>query len=371
MKICFVVPNVYCYINTSVKGSAGGAERQIYYLGTEIAKDPEWNVNFCVADFGQNSIEQHAGIKVWKSFSFKENKIKASLKLYKTLKQIDADVYIFRSASLHVALSILFTKIILKKKVDYMVASDAETNKHHLSKANGKIASIAMRFAFKKADRISVQSHFQKQAFAEVWNIKVNGILKNIYKISIKEKEIDIQRKNIILWVGRCDRWKQPEIFIRLATKFPNEKFVMICTKAKDEKYFKYISTLAAHTNNTHHITEFIDKEKLKEYYLKAKIYSITSISEGFSNTMMEAMEAKCPILSLNVNPDNILNDYKMGYHCSSEEELEQRLEQHVNNKDLQTEFGNNARKYLEENHNVEDIVPDFKGMMVSIFFLL
>ena len=43
MKICFVVPRVYVYFNTKIKNNAGGAERQVYYLGTELSKNKEFD----------------------------------------------------------------------------------------------------------------------------------------------------------------------------------------------------------------------------------------------------------------------------------------------------------------------------------------
>ena len=56
-KICFVVPKVYPYFDET-KGVSGGAERQVFYIGKELAKDQDYDIYFSTADYGQNKEEK-------------------------------------------------------------------------------------------------------------------------------------------------------------------------------------------------------------------------------------------------------------------------------------------------------------------------
>ena len=53
IKVCFVCPKAYPLFNETVEGVFGGSEVDLYYLGTELAKDGDFDVSFVVADYGQ------------------------------------------------------------------------------------------------------------------------------------------------------------------------------------------------------------------------------------------------------------------------------------------------------------------------------
>jgi len=99
-KICFVVPRAYSFFNPEIRkfnDMVGGSQKQAYLLSSELAKDEEFDVNFCVADFGQADAEILQNVKLWKSFNFDDGRFQSFLKLYKTIRKIDAEVYIFRA----------------------------------------------------------------------------------------------------------------------------------------------------------------------------------------------------------------------------------------------------------------------------------
>ena len=72
-KVCFVIPRAYYLFNknsTNEQDKVGGAQKQAYLISTELAKNSKFDVNFCVADFGQKNKEYYNNITVWKSFNF-------------------------------------------------------------------------------------------------------------------------------------------------------------------------------------------------------------------------------------------------------------------------------------------------------------
>ncbi len=358
-SISFVVPKTYVYFNPQAPLTPGGAERQAYLLGTFLAENPDFQVNYCVNDVGQADCETYDKIKVWKAFNSQDNKIVQFFKLYKTLKKINADWYIFRSADLGVAVGILLVKWILRKKVLYMVANSEEPSHQGLIKLLGKKIAYSMGFIYPKVDALSVQSEQQYTDFQRFRKMKPTEIIRNIYLVnSEKIKEID---RNFTLWVGRCDHLKQPEKLIALAQQFPKEKFVMVCPPTHDKHYYQIILEQIRKTPNIQHI-EFLPNTELKKLYFQAKIYTITSLSEGFANTMLEAMEAQCPILSLNINPDQILEKFNLGL-CAMNNDmglLFQHFDKLLENRSLREEMGTNGLKYLLMYHSPESVLKSF-----------
>lgn len=358
-SISFVVPKAYVYFNPEAPLTPGGAERQAYLLGTFLSENPDFQVHYCVNDVGQADCEIYNKIKVWKSFNPKDNKIVQFFKLYKTLKKINADWYIFRSADLGVAVGILLVKWVLRKKVFYMVAHDTEKSFATIQTWSGTLSAWAMGFVYPKVDALTVQSEQQYTDFQQFRKIKPTQIIRNIYLF--KAKPVEKEKSNFTLWVGRCDHLKQPEKMIELAQKFPQEKFVMVCPPTHDTNYYQNIGEQIRQTPNIKHI-EFMPNTELKRLYQEAKIYTITSSSEGFANTMLEAMEAQCPILSLNINPDQILERFDLGL-CSMNNDMDtlfQYFDKLLKDKDLRNKMGENGLSYLLKYHSPEAIINCF-----------
>lgn len=55
------------------------------------------------------------------------------------------------------------------------------------------------------------------------------------------------------------------------------------------------------------------------KYIGKAKALINTSFFEGFPNVFLEAWAQGVPVISLNVNPGNVINDYKLGICCNGD----------------------------------------------------
>ena len=364
-SISFVIPRVYLYFHPEISESPGGSERQAFYLGKGLSIDKNYGINYCVADYGQEGDETHEQIKLWKSFNFQSNSLFSLLTLFKVLKKINADLYIFRAASLGTAATAFFVKYFLRKKMLYMVAHDEETQPVSAPKTTiGKIGDFLMGFVYRFADILTVQSTFQKDEMIRNRKAVPSGIIKNIYNIRLQLEDMPLENRELMLWVGRCVEFKQPHIYIELARRNPGHKFVMICPASPFHKdLFENTKSEANKVNNLEFI-DFVEPHKISEYYKKAMIYVTTSTSEGFANTMMEAMEAMCPILSLNINPDNIIDNYEMGLYTKDIDEFYANFHKLANDLDMRKRMGTNARKYLEENHDQDAILEEFKAII-------
>ena len=245
-----------------------------------------------------------------------------------------------------------------------MLAGDVETAKKRQREYSSILTFFAMQYVYKKADIITAQTRQQSDIFRKDRKRKPDAVIKNVYSIENIAK-INLSRKNTILWVGRLTKIKNPELFLNLAKKFPDEQFVMIAPVVKD--YIDYGNQTQEKAKKIKNIklVNYVKPTEIDEYYKNAKIYILTSDFEGFSNTMAEAMIAKCPILSYNVNPDDILNKDKCGF-CADKDikRLHADFEILINDSELRMQLGKNGLNYIKENHQKNKIIDEFKKLL-------
>jgi len=367
LKICFVIPRTYYLFNPDTKNhedKVGGAQKQTYLLSTELAKDPDFDVSFCMADFGQAEFEIRENVKLRNAFSFDDPLIKRTCKLFKTLKNINADTYIFRSPDVGVAVAVFYLKVFLRKKILYMIAGDMETTRARLTRYTGKITSLCMNYVYKKVDILTAQTIHQAQQFSLARKRVPNSVIKNIYPPI--DTLVDLSLKKEILWVGRLDKIKNPELFLKLAQKFPYERFVMIAPVVRDAEEFGKKIQQSAKTISNLTLVEYVEPSEMSSFYLKSKMYVLTSDFEGFSNTMAEAMQAQCPVLSYNVNPDNILNDFNSGICAEGDiNRFFEAFEYLNSNSDAALNLGINAAHYIRIHHGLKENSTLFKKCLI------
>ena len=151
-----------------------------------------------------------------------------------------------------------------------------------------------------------------------------------------------------MLWVARSDDFKRPGLFLKLAKKFPDEKFVMLCPKASGDQNYESLKKQAAEVDNVE-FTEKVPFQQVGEFFAGAMVYVNTSESEGFPNTFLQACENSTAILSLKVNPDGFLDKHSCGL-CTDDDwdkfisQLRQMLEG-----ETAAEYGRNAISIYEE----------------------
>ena len=352
-KICFIVPKVYLLFNEDLKSTYGGAEKQVYLIGKELEKIKDIDVNYIVNDYGQEDLEEKGNIKIWKAFSFKDNPFIAVKKIISKIKYINPDYCIFRGDDKRIFIISLLIKFLLGQKYIFWISHDNLVRKRKLRNW----------LLFYNAFKVIAQTEDQKNMLKKKYHIE-STVIRNIYVPTKDQLNTKLQR-DIILWVGRSEKWKRPEVFLELAKKNPYEKFVMVMSSATGKrKYFNKIKSMAKNVTNI----EFVENAKhneLEGFYRRAKSYVITSREEGFSNTMMEAMDFGCPILSLSINPDGIFDKFNVGICSSGNRKLFYRSFSEIIKQDIlsnKKHYG--GFEYLLTFHRCKEVINNFLNIL-------
>jgi glycosyltransferase involved in cell wall biosynthesis len=378
IKVCFVAPYAWALFNPDSKTVFGGSEIQLHQLANTLAQDNRFEISFIVGDFGQDSPIHINNVTVYKGFKPDTldkatskfglwiKSLWASIKLWLSLREINADIYIQRSAGGGTCIIALFCKLFAKKFV-YMSACEIDVSKAY-EKAN-KLRGKLFSWALNQAHLVFLQHQQQVELLLKKYN--KTGVLMHspLYNIQSDHNQPEkLTGKNSILWVGRADPCKQPELFLKLARQFPQEQFTMICQPAVYfGTLFEQIKKQAQDIKNLSFI-EYVPFKEIERYFTQATLFINTSVYEGFPNTFIQTLKNHTPILSFKVNPSGFLTIYNCGLCAEGDfERLTQYLPKLLEDNSLRTQMAGNGFNYAYQNHNLNQAVSSFKELLISL----
>lgn len=374
-KICIYSPSSYALLANKV-GLGGGAEVQMVILAKELVKKG-YDVLFISYDEDIDIPDKLDGIRIIKTCS-----VRAGLpvirfiypklySLWKILKDADADVYIKRTASWEHAIIAKYCRY-KKKKYIFSVSHDRDvvqlsvpiheyenSLKYRLIR---KRDNLFYRYGLRLTDAIVVQSTFQKKCLQEKMNLE-SQVIKNFYAFEGKAN-IQIERK-YILWIGAIhSEAKNIEFLYKIAKEFPSEEFIVIGRTRRHgekksagfDKEFRNIKFLGNLPHN-----------EIEQYYRGAKFYLNTSRQEGFPNTFLEAWGNATPVVSVFVDPDEIICRHQLGFHSGSLEGTIDQIRILLSDGGLPKRFGKNGKRYVEQFHNVDKIADSWDTLIRKV----
>lgn len=324
---------------------AGGAERVLSVLSGPLAdhytevqyitwydKDVFYNID---ARINIISIEKEIGT---------HNKFRKLRWLRKYIKSESPDLVLSFSAPFNmIALtSLLFTevKIIVAERVDPR------------SFRWGKLLRITRNLLYKKANGILVQTEYCKDYFkGNLYNkseVIFNPIVMPAEKIG---SALSANKANIIVSAGRLVNQKRHDLLIRIFAKFrqihPDYKLVIYGEGEERTTLERLIDDLAL--NDCVSLPGVT--ENLWNKIISAKMFVMTSLFEGMSNSFIEAMCLGLPCISTKVSgATDLIESEGNGILINIDDEtaLFNAMEKLVTNVDFSNHIAYNATKLYE-----------------------
>jgi glycosyltransferase involved in cell wall biosynthesis len=367
-KICFCAFNAYPLLSRANIEFIGGAELQQVLLGKELVKNG-YDVSFIVLDYGQKSFEIVNRIKIYKTvptgyvLSGVKSIYFAVKCIWNTLKKADADIYFQECGGYYTGFVALFC-ILKRKRFIFQLASDMDVDGTFIK--NAKLYErILYNFGIKRADGIVAQSDYQQELLKKNYD-QDSIVIKNPYPIE-EEVEISKSRPPVILWVGSIKpRWKQPDLFLKLAKAIPDARFQMVGGSSTNKQFYEQIKDDAGKIHNLE-FAGFVPYPDVNKYFNNASILVNTSTSEGFSNTFLQAWAAYTPVVSLNADPDEIICKYKLGFHSCTFEQMVRDVKTLLKDEKLREKMGMNGRIYVEREHGIKKIVKKYAEIFENV----
>ncbi len=358
MKVCFISLSAYPFFNTQIEAAFGGAERDLYLLATELAKDKEYEVSFVLGDYGQEKVEFRENVRLIKSAQITRNLFMQAPQIWRALHLADADIYMSKACSLGTVLNAIFCKYYRRKFV-YRTASTMDADNTYLR--DNPLRGRAFYWSLRKANAVIAQNESDKENLLK--NVGVESI---VIRNGDKLQQLRNAHRNTILWVGRSAHVKRPDLFLRIAEERPDLCFKMVCQQSSDNTDYGRLIAKAKTITNLEFVP-YVPFNQIEKYFLNAKILVNTSDFEGFPNTFIQACKCGTPILSLNVNPDDFLNKYKCGLCAKGDLQSFKKMLAELLKPEIGKLCGDNGSRYAFENHNITKIIEQYKGLFLNI----
>jgi glycosyltransferase involved in cell wall biosynthesis len=189
-------------------------------------------------------------------------------------------------------------------------------------------------------------------------------VIPNIFFDITDLKQDSIQTVNQIIWIGNIKPVKQPNIFFRLAMDKRLEKFKFLMLGAlQDRSYLKEIEQLQERNKRFNYLG-YVPYEESQKYISNSKILVNVSHHEGYSNTFIQAFASGVPVISLNSNPDDIFNQYKIGFCTKTYNNMVDKILLLSNNIDLYHQMKQECLKYFNMKFSIDSLTDQY----LSIF---
>lgn len=341
-----------------------GAEYQLYLIGSYL-RDRGFQITFLFMDDGS---------PVRNDYSFPLIKIKKRIllrkvlgkyyfmdarKVYTWLERENPDFILINSGFAYVGIA---AKYCMDNgcKLIWQIASQNDVEPFEFSLKRtilfDYIDKKFLEFGIKNAHYIIGQASYQNDLLTMNYGRKCDLIIPNFHPRPKEKIAKTLPMK--IVWVANFKRVKQPEIFVKVAEKFRlrnHVKFIMIGNyEEKSDWQMKLISAIRRAEN-----IEFAGKlplDKVNHVLTSAHVFVNTSRYEGLPNTFVQAWMRKVPVVSLNVNPDDMITANKIGLHSGTFEQMVRDVDDLITHEEERKEMGERARIFAFKNFSMDNI---------------
>jgi len=371
-RIAIVSYNLYAYLFLPEKKISGGAELQLATLLGQLTATG-YEVYVFTGDFGQAERESRDGCTFIKLGRQGDSRLAKLQRFRRNLKAIKPSFVLERGTSAFSVFSILVSKSI---GIPYIFCSASDINfaKNAIDPSFGE--SRLKQWLYHKCLRwvahFVVQKNGQAKLLERNFGITRNvSVIKNFPPASIPPHEeiitLNVKPEYDAIWVANLIPYKQPELFIRLAAKYPSQRFLMIGA-SPDEEYGRQVLAAASGINNLT-MAGYVPPDRVMGWMLKSRIVVNTTkvgkgYEEGFSNVQLMGWACGLPSLTLISDPDNLIMHHGMGLRSESFEKLCQDFLWISQNKEVYDQMRINAMKYARTFHDPEVIFKQYLKLL-------
>jgi glycosyltransferase involved in cell wall biosynthesis len=153
--------------------------------------------------------------------------------------------------------------------------------------------------------------------------------------------------RELVVWIGGIRRIKQPELFLELARRLPDRRFVLVGGGSGVEPSFeRQIRDEAAAIKNLE-MTGHVPHDGVRDYLSRALLLVNTSRVEGFPNAYLEAWNLCVPVVSFN-DIDGIVEKESLGVICKGIDDMTEAVRSLAGNAERRAEMAKRARAVVD-----------------------
>jgi glycosyltransferase involved in cell wall biosynthesis len=353
LRLCVVAPHGttdFFLARGTEKKPSGGAELQSYNLAQ--AMRTEFEVHFIVEARRHERI--HSDDLTLHVAYFKDQGIRRlryihprMTGLWRAMHHADADIYYQRGAGASTGHVALFCKL-FRRTFIYGMANDNEIL-YHWNPFSLPTDRWLYQLGRRWADLVIVQNRFQQQSI-----VQCTALLPSIYTGTLLQRK---PRGEYILTVGHLLPKKRTEWVLEAARRYPNLSFRIVGSQSGP--YVQDLLHQASQLPNVQ-LLGSLSREATHAQYRKASLLLHASRAEGFPNVFLEAWAHQVPVLSVGVDPDQVITTHGLGWVASGQEDWLTVLGQIVSERALLRQRGRAGLHYVRSHHTVEALQKQY-----------
>jgi glycosyltransferase involved in cell wall biosynthesis len=279
----------------------------------------------------------------------------------KALRAADADIYYVRCAGYMLALVVWLSRRMGRKSV-FCGANDPDFDPDGLRRRLSFRDRQMYQWGLRRVEAIVVQNREQKRLLERHYG-RTAELIHN--GLPVRERLTAPGRD--ILWVATFKRFKMPELCLELARRLPEERFVMIGGRSKNNAreaaWFDQLALRARRLPNIEFLG-FQPLTRVEERFDQAKLLVNTSRHEGFPNTYLQAWSRGLPVLSF-VDPDNLIEQQRLGWSVGSLDEMVQVIRELTSG--ARTYSSSEIKACFDRCLTIETVVDRYEQLFASL----
>ena len=359
-----------CIRDRADRGHIGGVERQTSLMARWLAARGH-HVSMITWDEGQADGVEIDGVRVFKLC--REDAGLPGLRFFwprwtsliAAMKRADADVY-YHNCGEYVTGQVAMWCRRHGRSFVYSVASDPDCDVR-LPEMRSLRERVLYRYGLKHADRVIVQTRKQQRMLCDNFGLDSTIIpmpCPGPSEVEYAASESDRNGSQRVLWIGRVCEVKRPDRLLDLAELCPDVRFDLVGPPG-DSQYARAVCERARTIKNVT-VHGPASRDRVAEFYRRAKLLCCTSDFEGFPNTFLEALSYGVPIVST-VDPDGLIAEKELGQVGSSVAELAAGIRTLLAAPEQWQRASQACRAYFVANHAIDEAMAKFEQVFREV----
>jgi glycosyltransferase involved in cell wall biosynthesis len=219
-------------------------------------------------------------------------------------------------------------------------------------------------WGLQRADMVVCQNEDQQRLLRENFGIVAKVLRPACAPVEDESPRVSAERNRWILWVGRCDPYKDPLSFIRLARELPEIPFRMIMPPSVRPAHEREVQAELSGLSNLL-VSRGLPFHEMETVFRSASVLVNTSTLEGFPNSFLEAMRVGVPILSYRLDPGGVLMREGAGICAQGDFRslVDLCRDWHISPGETRG-YGDAGRSYVRRTHDSRVIVEEFEHLL-------
>ena len=343
-----------------VARGGGGAELQTRLMAEALARKGLRVAHIvyggeCQAQLPVSSLEL-VERKPWPGRRGFRGKLLEALRVWRSLADADARLYLFRGGGAHVIIGAAFC-LLHRRRLVFSASNDLDFIFDRPDR--NRWGQALYRAALRRSQRVVVQTTQQRELAHRGLRAGARvEVIPSFAEPANAPAPAPAPEPEAFLWAARLVDYKLPLRYVELARALPEARFRMVARWTSDtpEALVEQLTDAAEKTPNLELLPPQW-REKVLELIGRSAALVVTSRYEGMPNVFLEAWAAGVPVISLHFDPDQRIADEGLGLFADgSWDEFVAAARKLWTDPELRRQLGDRGREYVARVHSPEAV---------------